>query len=87
MVYRPNYDGDGKRYVLEHRLIYERTHGVTLTRADVIHHINGDKTDNRIENLVRTTQSVHRAMHPLSDDHRAKLQAGARAWLRNKRRG
>ena len=36
---------------LEHRYIYETHYGVKLKPHQNIHHINGDRTDNRIENL------------------------------------
>ncbi len=64
LAYAPGHPHRKGRYVLEHRLVYEQAHGITLTPHDVIHHINGVRTDNRLENLVRTTQSVHMQMHP-----------------------
>lgn len=40
----------GKR-ILQHRYIMEQHLGRPLTKGECVHHINGDRTDNRIENL------------------------------------
>jgi hypothetical protein len=53
---------DGHRQ-LQHRLVVERFIGRKLKRSEVIHHIDGDKTNNSIENLQIMTQSDHIKAH------------------------
>jgi len=36
---------------LEHRIVYENHYGIKLLPHQTVHHINGNRTDNRIENL------------------------------------
>ena len=53
---------NGKR-IPEHRAVIEELLGVTLREDQVVHHINGIKTDNRPDNLQVMDRKEHSRLH------------------------
>lgn len=56
----PRYTGSG---LLEHVYIMEQFLGRSLKKDEQVHHINGNRSDNRIENLQVLTVAEHHAIH------------------------
>ena len=60
-----NHRADSKGYVMEHILVWERETGILVPPNCCIHHLNGIKDDNRIENLCLMKFSSHTVFHHL----------------------
>ena len=50
-------------FVFWYRIVIEDAIGRPLTPEEIVHHINGDPTDDRLENLELTTRAEHASMH------------------------
>lgn len=63
---------------LLHRLIYADYHNIELDTSIHIHHIDGNKTNNSIDNLMPISHSEHASLHhkgkTLSDETKQKLR-------------
>lgn len=61
VVHKRGYNKRGN--AKQHRLIMEEHLGRKLLKDEVVHHINGDKKDNRIENLRVMSRTEHSKLH------------------------
>lgn len=52
LIYSPKHPATFKGYILEHRLVAEKSLGRFLKKGECVHHINNIKNDNRPENLI-----------------------------------
>lgn len=52
-----------RKYVLEHRLVWEESNNKRLPKGWEVHHLNGMRDDNRPENLAAMTKAAHSRLH------------------------
>lgn len=57
------WNGIGQPRALEHRVIAEGALGRKLKPNEIVHHINGDGSDNRNKNLLICDKSYHNWLH------------------------
>ena len=71
----------GKKTVLEHRLLVAEKLGRPLLSSELVHHYDDIKTNNHIDNLILHTRASHAALHSKgkewSEESRKKASASA----------
>ena len=87
LVFSPNHPMRRGKYVLEHRLVMEQSLGRLLERQEVVHHKDGNKQNNSIENLELFDKNSSHLKHELTgrvpkwtNDGRLKIYAAQKKW-------
>lgn len=63
LQWAPDHKNSVKGYVYQHRIVMELSIGRLLLKEEIVHHINGVKDDNRIDNLKILSASDHIIEH------------------------
>jgi len=54
---------EGGKWVYEHRHVMSVNLGRPLTNSEVVHHIDGDRKNNNLQNLELMSKTAHDALH------------------------
>lgn len=76
LIYAPDHPDAralGGTHILEYRLVAEQKLQRRLAENEIVHHINGDVTDNSPGNLEILTQSDHARLHSATMGQRSKI--------------
>lgn len=68
LIYKPVAEssmtkGNWKGYVYEHIYVAEKMMGRKLTSKEVVHHLDGNRINNRTDNLLVLERSMHAKLH------------------------
>lgn len=88
MVYMPNHPrANSNGRIFEHIAVFEDANGIRVPEGNVVHHINGNKTDNRPENLLMMERGEHTRLHStgreMDEAVKSKISVAAKQRLKN----
>lgn len=83
--YRQFWDEETGRWEYTHRRVAEKKMGGRIRSGYEVHHKDGDKTNNRPDNLVALPRHEHREVHQLKNEIEAKQDRARYASARAKR--
>ena len=72
----PNADCNGR--IPEHRFLMSEYLGRPLLKSEIVHHLNGQRDDNRLENLVLLSKSDHQRLHETGTDRKERMATAAK---------
>lgn len=81
VIYRPEHPTSMRcanwfGYVYEHIYLVEIELGRSLTPDEIVHHLDEDRSNNRLQNLLVILRSMHRRLHAWIDKGAASLEIG-----------
>lgn len=87
-LYRPNHQmANNTGYIFEHRLVMAEYLGRMLDRSEIVHHKDGNRQNNIIENLEITNRKDHLKIHfdPQAHSEKIKKIRKEKFWSSGKR--
>lgn len=83
-LFDPMFMKRGGYYIEEHRLIIARKLNRPLRSDEIVHHLNGIKDDNRVENLLLLDNESHRNYIPALKEKIKELENTVEELRKNK---